>query len=322
MEVGFRDVLEAQTRIAPWVNRTPVHTSRNLDDRLEANLFLKCENFQRTGSFKFRGATNSIRRLDPAHARKGVLTFSSGNHAQALALAGRLADVPVTVVMPQDAPEVKRRATQEYGAEIVLYDRAEQSREAIGRRLAEERGLTLIPPFDHPWIVAGAGTAAKELFEEVGMLDLLLVPCGGGGLLSGSALSARALSPGAQVFGVEPETANDAAMTFRTGKLHRIENPQTIADGARTPSLGELNWSIIRTNVDGFLEVSDEEILEAAVFLAERLKLVVEPTGALGFAAVLSQRIDCSGLRVGVILSGGNFDVGSLARVFTRRGAS
>jgi threo-3-hydroxy-L-aspartate ammonia-lyase len=305
----YADVVDASRRLEAMAHRTPVHTSRTLDERLLARVFLKCESLQRAGAFKFRGAYNAISRLTEAERKRGVLTYSSGNHAQAMALAGRLLGAPVTVVMPRDAPEAKRQATEGYGARVVPYDPATEDRQEVARRLASDGDPALIPPFDHPHVIAGQGTAAKELFEEVGALDLLLVPCGGGGLLSGSALSARALSPGARVVGVEPEAGDDATRTFRTGILQTVKNPRTIADGARTPSLGELTFPLVRANVDDMVTVSDEDLVETMRFVWERMKLVVEPTGVLGLAAAYRGRIEAKGRRVGVIVSGGNVDL-------------
>ncbi|WP_397546228.1 threo-3-hydroxy-L-aspartate ammonia-lyase [Rhodothermus marinus] len=314
----YADVEAAARRLEGVAHRTPVMRSRTLDRLTGATLFFKCEHFQRAGSFKFRGAYNALATLPEAERRRGVLTYSSGNHAQALALAGRLLGVRVTVVMPQNAPEVKRAATAGYGAEIVLYDPEQITREELGRRLAAERGLTIIPPYDHPQIVAGQGTAARELLEEVKSLDVLLVPCGGGGLLSGSALSVRALAPRCRVIGVEPERADDATRSFRTGRLHRVHNPDTIADGARTPSLGEVTFPLVRQHVDDMVTVSETAILQAMYVLWERLKLVVEPTGALPLAALLENRVAVEGRRVGLILSGGNVDLRRAATLFAR----
>jgi threonine dehydratase len=306
----YADVVEAARRLEGMAHRTPVHTSRTLDQKLDARLFLKCESFQRAGAFKFRGAMNAISRLTEAERKRGVLTYSSGNHAQAIALAGRLVGAPVTVVMPKDAPAAKRRATEGYGARIVSYDPATEDRQEVARRLLAEGDPVLIPPFDHPHVIAGQGTAAKELIEEVGELDLLLVPCGGGGLLSGSALAARALSPRARVVGVEPEAGDDATRSFRTGILQSVKNPRTIADGARTPSLGELTFPIVRANVDDMVTVSDDDLVLTMRFVWERMKLVVEPTGVLGLAAAFRSRAGAKGRRVGVIVSGGNVDLG------------
>jgi threonine dehydratase len=284
-----------------------------VNERTGAQVFFKCENLQRAGAFKFRGAYNAMSRLPPGERARGVLAFSSGNHAQAIALAGRILGIPRVIVMPSDAPSVKRAATAAYGAEIVEYDREREDREAIGRRLAIERGLTIVPPFDHPHVVAGAGTAARELFDEVGPLDALLVPCGGGGLLSGSALAAGALSPGCRVIGVEPAAGDDATRSFRTRTLVRVDHPQTVADGARTPSLGAITFPLVLAHAAGMTTVDDPTLLRAMFYLWERLKLVVEPTGALGAAALLHANAAAGAARVGVVLSGGNVDFGQVA---------
>ena len=305
----YDDVVAAAKRIEGVARRTPVHTSRTLDEWLGARLFLKCENFQRAGAFKFRGAYNAISRLTEAERKRGVLTYSSGNHAQATALAGRLLGAAVTVVMPQDAPAAKRRATEGYGGRVVSYDPATEDRQEVAKRLAAETNPVLIPPYDHTDVIAGQGTATKELIEEVGPLDLLLVCCGGGGLLSGSALAARALAPQARVIGVEPEAADDATRSFKTGVLQTVKNPKTIADGARTPSLGQLTFPLVRANVDDMVTVPDDALVHTMRFLSERMKLVVEPTGALGLAAALRGKVPVAGKRVGVILSGGNVDL-------------
>jgi threonine dehydratase len=296
-----------------------VATSHTLDEALGSRVFLKCENLQRMGAFKFRGAYNAISQLTPAERARGVLAYSSGNHAQAVALACRLLGAQATVVMPSTAPSAKRQATEGYGARVVAYDPATQQREAVAQGLMAESGMVLIPPFDHPHVIAGQGTAAAELLEEAGPLDVLLVPCGGGGLLSGSALSARHLAPSCRVVGVEPEAGDDATRSFRTGVLQTVHNPATIADGARTPSLGRLTFPLVTRNVDDMATVSDDEIVEAMRFLWERMKLVVEPTGAMGLAALRSGRVDGAGRRVGVILSGGNVDLASAAALFSRR---
>ncbi len=317
--VGHADVAAAAERLRGIAHRTPVHTSSTVDARLGARVFFKCENFQRGGAFKFRGAYNALSRLSPEQRARGVITYSSGNHAQAVALAGRLLGAPVTVVMPSDATAVKVAATRGYGGEVVLYDRSAQSREEIGTRLAAERGLLVIPPYDHPDVVAGQGTAAAELIEETGPLDLLLVPCGGGGLLSGCAIAARALSPGCRVVGVEPANADDATRSFRTRILHSVHNPDTIADGARTPSLGRLTFPLVLQYVHDMVTVSEEAIVSTTTFLWNRLKLVVEPTGALAAAALLDRVVPARDLRVGVVLSGGNVDFDAvLARTRAR----
>jgi threonine dehydratase len=309
MPPTYADVESAAQRIAGLVHRTPVLTSRLADALAGASLFFKCENLQRAGAFKFRGACNALSRLTAEQADRGVVTFSSGNHAQAIALAGQLLGIRRVIVMPADAPAPKRRATEDYGGEIVLYDRDREDREAIGRRLAQERGLTLIPPYDHADVIAGQGTAARELFEEVGPLDFLFVPCGGGGLLSGSALAARQLSPGCQVVGVEPSAGDDATRSFRTRTLQQVTNPQTVADGARTPSLGTLTFPLVLDLVADMTTIDDPALLQTMFYLWERLKIMVEPTGALGAAAALAGTHDIRGKRAGVILSGGNVDL-------------
>jgi threo-3-hydroxy-L-aspartate ammonia-lyase len=305
----FADIEHAARRIDGVAHRTPVVTSRSADERTGARLFFKCENLQRAGAFKFRGAYNALASLTPAERQRGVVAFSSGNHAQAVALAGQLLDTPRVIVMPRDAPAVKRAATQSYGAEIVLYDRERDDREAIGRRLSEERGLALIPPYDHPQVVAGQGTAALELFDEVGPLDVLLVPCGGGGLLAGSALSAAACSPGCRVIGVEPSAGDDATRSFQTKQLQHVHNPQTVADGARTASMSDLTFRLMLEHVSGMVTVDDRPLIDAMFYLWERLKLLVEPTGALGAAAAFESRTSIAGRRVGIILTGGNVDL-------------
>jgi threonine dehydratase len=309
----YADVESAALQLEGVAHRTPVATSRTVDARTGAEVFFKCENFQRGGAFKFRGAFNALSRLSPDEQRRGVVTFSSGNHAQAIALAGQVLGIPRVIVMPSDAPAVKRIATESYGGEVVLYDREREDREAIGRRLAEERGLTLIPPYDHPHVIAGQGTAARELIEDAGHLDLLLAPCGGGGLLSGTALSAEALSPGCRVIGVEPAAGDDANRSFRTKELQTVKNPKSVADGALTPSLGTLTFPLVLQHVSDMTTVEDRPLLETMFFLWERMKLVVEPTGALAAAAILTGRIEARGKRVGVILSGGNVDLAQVS---------
>jgi threonine dehydratase len=307
--VTFDDIVSAAARIAGVAHHTPVATSRLLDAACGNRMFLKCENLQRAGAFKFRGAYNAVSCLSEAERARGVITHSSGNHAQALALVGQILGVRATIVMPQNAPPQKLAATRDYGAEIVLYDPEKARREAISKALAEEHGYVLIPPYDHPRIIAGQGTAAKELIEDTGPLDYLFVPCGGGGLLSGSAIAARHLSPGCKVIGVEPAAADDATRSFKTGVLHTVHNPDTIADGARTPYLGQYTFPLVRQYVDDMLTVSDDDLIRAMHFVWTRLKLVVEPTGVLGLAAVFNHRYPVEGQRVGVILSGGNVDV-------------
>jgi threonine dehydratase len=304
----YDDIDRAAHQIDGVACQTPVITSRTVDRRTGAQVFFKCENLQRGGAFKFRGAYNALSQLSLDQRRRGVVAFSSGNHAQAVALAGQLLDIPRVIVMPTDSPSVKRAATSDYGAEIVFYDRELEDREAIGRQLASERGLAVIPPYDHRDIISGAGTAARELIQETGPLDLLLVPCGGGGLLSGSALSVKALSPGGRVVGVEPAAGDDATRSFHTKSLQTVSNPITVADGARTPSLGALTFPLVLEHVSDMTSVDDVALLRVMFFLWERLKLVVEPTGALGAAALLEGLVETRGARVGVILSGGNVD--------------
>ncbi|MCW5803032.1 MAG: threo-3-hydroxy-L-aspartate ammonia-lyase [Deltaproteobacteria bacterium] len=307
--VAYEDVVAARARIRGVAIRTPVMTSRTADARAGASLFFKCEQLQRVGAFKFRGAYNALARFTPEQRARGVLTFSSGNHAQGIALAAQLLGIPATIVMPSDAPAVKVEATLGYGAEVVRYDRYTEDREALGRRLAGERGLTVIPPYDHADIIAGQGTAAAELLEEAGPLDALVTPLGGGGLLSGSALAARALAPGCAVIGVEPAAGDDGRRSFRAGAIVRIDTPNTIADGAQTQALGALTFPIIRALVDDIETVADDELVRAMAFFASRMKLVVEPTGCLAAAYALRGIDRFRGKRIGVILSGGNVDL-------------
>jgi threonine dehydratase len=315
--VTYADVEAAAARLEGVAHRTPVATSGQFDARAGCEAYFKCENLQRMGAFKFRGAYNALSLLDPGQRERGVVAFSSGNHAQAVALAGRLLQVPTTIVMPADAPAVKVDATRGYGAEVVMYDRARgESREALAARIAAEKGATVIPPFDHPAVIAGQGTAARELIEEVGPLDFLFVCCGGAGLLSGCAIAARHLSPGTRVIGVEPAAGDDAARSFRTKKLVSIELPQTIADGARTQSLGAYTFPLVLSHVHDIITVTDAELVEAMRFLWERMKLVVEPTGALATAGVLQGKIDVRDRRVGIILSGGNVDLKAIVALF------
>ena len=306
--VTYDDIAAAHERIKREARRTPVMTSRQVDELTGASVFFKCENLQRMGAFKFRGAYNALSLLSPEEKRRGVLAFSSGNHAQAVALAGQLLKVKTTIVMPDDAPKVKLEATRGYGGEVVTYGKGE-NREALAKRLSEERDLTLIPPFDHPHIVAGQGTAAKELIEDAGALDFLLVPCGGGGLISGCAIAARHLSPDCRVIGVEPAAGDDATRSFREKKLITIQVPETIADGARTTSLGAVTFPLVLKYVSDMLTVTDEELLQTMFWLWERMKIVVEPTGALAACAVLQKKINLERQRVGVVLSGGNVDL-------------
>ena len=309
LPVSFADIEAAAARLEGVAHRTPVMTSRTADARAGGKLFFKCENLQRGGAFKFRGAYNAIATLREDQRRHGVITFSSGNHAQAVALAGRLQGVATTIVMPKDAPAAKVSATREYGGEIVFYDRYTESREEICARLAAERGAAIVPPYDHEQVIAGQGTAARELFQAVGELDVLLVSLGGGGLLAGSALAARALSPRCRVIGVEPEAGNDGQQSFRAGKVIHIPVPRSIADGALTTYIGANNFPIIRALVHDIVTVTDQMLIDTMMFFAERMKIVVEPTGCLAAAAALSKRHHQPGERVGVLLSGGNIDL-------------
>ncbi len=310
----FAQILAAKERLKGQANVTPVMTSRTLNRLVGADVFFKCENFQRMGAFKFRGAFNSICQLSRAEKARGIITYSSGNHAQAVALVGRMMNTQATVVMPNDAPATKRAATRDYGASIVEYDPEKESREDIAKELEKQHGYTMIPPYDHTQVIAGQGTAALEMFEEIGPLNLLLVPCGGGGLLSGSAIAAKGISPGCRVLGIEPELADDATRSFHTKTLQHVKNPPTIADGTRTPSLGKLTFPLVLTYVDDMKTVSEKAIIKAVQYLFYRMKLVVEPSGALGLAALLSQTVVPKG-PVGIILSGGNIDAGTMTSI-------
>ena len=312
-EPSFEGVLAAARRIEAHAHRTPVMRSRTLDAELGATVHLKCENLQRMGAFKFRGAFNALASLEPQRRRAGVVAFSSGNHAQAIALSASLLGMPATILMPHDAPAAKMAATRGYGGKVVVYDRYREDREQIGRELAERDGLTLIPPYDHPDVICGQGTAARELFEQAGELDALFVPLGGGGLLAGSALVRAALAPGCQLYGVEPEAGDDGRRSLRSGSIVHIDTPRTIADGAQTQHLGTLTFPIIRREVTDILTASDAELVDTMRFLAERMKLVVEPTGCLGLAAARRMGPQLRGKRVGVLLSGGNVDMARFA---------
>lgn len=313
----FQDVLDAAERIRGHAHRTPVLTSRTLDGQTGAEVFFKCENYQRMGAFKFRGAFNALARFDERQRQAGVVAFSSGNHAQGIALSARILGIPATIVMPHDAPAAKMAATREYGATVVLYDRYSEDREAIGRKLAQERGFTLIPSYDHPDVIAGQGTATLELLQETGPLDALFVCLGGGGLLAGAALATRALSPNCTLYGVEPQAGNDGQQSFRSGKIVHIDTPDTLADGAQTQHLGHYTFPIIQRDVDDILTVSDEQLVAGLRFFAERMKMVVEPTGCLGLAAVREMGAPLEGKRVGVIVSGGNIDLDRYARLLS-----
>lgn len=311
----YADVARAAERIAGAAHRTPVLTSRTADAMTGAKLFFKAENLQRAGAFKFRGAYNAISALPEAERARGVITFSSGNHAQAVALACRLLGAPATIIMPEDAPAAKIEGTRGYGAEVILYDRYSQDREALGRSIAGPRGLTLIPPFNHPDVIAGQGTLAQELIETVGDLDVLVACLGGGGQLAGCALAAADLSPGCRVIGVEPETGNDGQRSFREGQVVTIPVPRTIADGAQSTALGDLTFAIIRRHVADIVTVSDAQLVETMRFFASRMKIVVEPTGCLAAAAVLNGLVNVRGKRVGVVISGGNVDLATFAQL-------
>lgn len=316
----YDDVVAAAARLDGVAHRTPALRSRTADALLGAELIFKCENFQRSGSFKFRGAYNAVSQLTAAQRRAGVVTFSSGNHAQAIALSAKLLGVPATIVMPHDTPAIKLAATRGYGAEVVIYDRFKEDREAIGRALASERGLALIPPFDHPHVIAGQGTATKELIEDAGALDYLFVCMGGGGLVSGSALAAHALAPSCKIYGVEPEAGNDGQRSFRSGEIVSIATPQTIADGAQTQHVGKLTFAIARRELTDVVTATDAQLVEAMRFFAERMKMIVEPTGCLSFAGARHAGLPIQGKRVGVVISGGNVDLERYAELL-RSGA-
>ncbi|WP_261507712.1 threo-3-hydroxy-L-aspartate ammonia-lyase [Burkholderia multivorans] len=316
---SFDDVAAAAARIAGHAHRTPVMTSRTVDDALGAQVFFKCENLQRMGAFKFRGAFNALSRFDAEQRRRGVVAFSSGNHAQAIALSARMLGIPATIVMPQDAPAAKIAATRGYGGTVVTYDRYTEDREQIGRELAQRDGLTLIPPYDHPDVIAGQGTAAMELFDEVGPLDAVFTPLGGGGLLSGTALATRALSPDARLYGVEPEAGNDGQQSFRSGAIVHIDTPRTIADGAQTQHLGNITFPIIRRDVDDILTATDDELVDCMRLFASRMKIVVEPTGCLSFAGARRMKDELKGKRVGIVISGGNVDLDAFSALLASR---
>jgi threonine dehydratase len=307
----FEKILEAKERLKGYANYTPVLTSGTLDEIVKANMFLKCENFQKVGAFKFRGAFNAVSKLSDEEKSRGVITYSSGNHAQAVSLAGRILKVKTTVVMPDNAPVIKREATAAYGGDIIEYNHLEERRETVAEGIRVKYGYTLIPPFDHNDVIAGQGTAALELLEEVKELDYLLVPCGGGGLLSGSAIAAKGACPGCKVIGIEPEVADDAVRSFRTKVLHTVKNPPTIADGTRTESLGKITFPLVLEYVDDMQTVSEKAIMDAVKFLFFRMKIVVEPSGALGIAALLSGAVKPEG-NVGIIISGGNIDAATM----------
>jgi len=315
LAISFEDVLGAAARIEGIAHRTPILTSSTADSLTGAHLLFKAENLQRMGAFKFRGGYNSLAQFTDAQREGGVIAFSSGNHAQAIALSARLLDMRAVIIMPEDAPAIKVAATKGYGAQVVLYDRYTENREEIGRRLAEEQGLTLIPPYDHPHVMAGQGTAVLEMIRDSGTLDVLLVPLGGGGLLSGSAVVARKLSPHCRIVGVEPEAGNDGQRSLTEGRIVHIDTPRTIADGAQTQHLGDHTFPVLRQLVDEVVTVSDAELVEAMKFFAGRMKMLVEPTGCLGAAAAFSGRVPVAGKKVGIVLSGGNIDLHRFAEL-------
>ena len=314
----FADVLNAAKRLEGVANKTPVLQSSTLNAQMQAQVFIKCENFQRMGAFKFRGGFNALSKLSESQKQAGVVAYSSGNHAQAVALSARILNIPNTIFMPHDAAPSKLAATQDYGAEVIGYDRYSEDASALAMQLAREQGKTFIPPFDHPDVLSGQGTAALELFEEVGQLDALFVCLGGGGLLSGSALAAKAKSPQCKIYGVEPEAGNDVQQSFRKGERVRIQTPVTIADGAQTPMVGVITFELIKALVDNIYTVSDEQLVQTMRFYAERMKMIVEPTGCLSLAAALQARDTLKGQRVGVIISGGNIDMARFAQLLTR----
>ena len=314
----FKRIKAAQNRLQGHANLTPIMTSRTLNRMTGTEVYFKCENFQRIGAFKFRGAFNAVSRLSEDQKSCGVITYSSGNHAQAIALVGNMLKVKTIIVMPNNAPVTKRAATEEYGAQIVEYDIEKTTREEVARALAAQHNYTMIPPYDHVDVIAGQGTAALEMIEKLGRIDQLLVPCGGGGLLSGSAIAVKNMDPNCRVIGIEPELADDATRSFYTKRLHRVKNPPTIADGTRTPSLGEITFPLVLEYVDAMKTVSETAIIEAVKFLFYRMKLVVEPSGALGLAALLSRAVLPEG-RVGVILSGGNIDGPTMRQILNTR---
>ncbi|MBG5948427.1 threo-3-hydroxy-L-aspartate ammonia-lyase [Proteus terrae] len=305
----YKDVAEAHQRILPYLNKTPVLTSRTINELTGAQFYFKCENFQRMGAFKFRGAMNALSQFNDQQCKNGVVTFSSGNHAQAIALSAKLLGIPATIIMPEDAPKAKMEATKGYGGRVITYNRYTEDREEIGQQLAQKEGLTLIPPYDHPHIIAGQGTATKELFDEVGELDMLFVPLGGGGLLSGSLLSTKALSPQCKIYGVEPLAGNDGQQSLRKGEIIHIDTPKTIADGAQTQHIGNYTFEIIRNNVDDILTATDEELISTMQFYAQRMKIIVEPTGCLSLAAARQFGDKLKGKKIGIIISGGNVDI-------------
>jgi threo-3-hydroxy-L-aspartate ammonia-lyase len=314
LAIAFDDIAQAAKRLQGVAHRTPVLSSRTANEMAGAQLFFKCENYQRMGAFKFRGAYNALAQFSPEQRKAGVCAFSSGNHAQGIALSAQILGIPAAIVMPLDSPAMKLAATRGYGAQVITYDRYKDDREAIAKKLSHERGMTLIPPYDHAHVMAGQGTAALELLEEVGQLDTLLVCLGGGGLISGSAVAAKHLNPEIRVIGVEPEAGNDAQQSKRSGSIVKIDTPKTIADGAQTQYVGQLTFPVIQALVDDIVTVSDAQLIEAMRFAASRMKMVIEPTGGLAMAAAMQGAVNVKGQRVGVIISGGNVDIAQLAK--------
>ncbi|MGL4667084.1 MAG: threo-3-hydroxy-L-aspartate ammonia-lyase [Saezia sp.] len=313
----YEDVVAAARRLKGQAHVTPVLRSSTMNREIHSQIYFKCENLQRMGAFKFRGAFNALAQLNAEQRKHGVLTYSSGNHAQAIALAGRLLGVTTTILMPTDAPLAKIDATKGYGGNVVMFDRYKEDREALGRQLADEKKLTIIPPYDHPHVIAGQGTAVKELIEEVGELDALIVPVGGGGLISGSSLSARALCPNIRIYGVEPEAGDDGRQSLRKGEVVHIETPKTIADGAQTQHLGKYTFEIIKRELTDILTASDDDLRACMRFFAERMKIYVEPTGCLGLAALQANKELFKGQRIGVVVSGGNIDLKRFASLIS-----
>ena len=313
----FDDVLAAAARLEGVAHKTPVLRSRTLDDRLQAEVYVKCENLQRMGAFKFRGGFNALAKLSETQRSAGVVAYSSGNHAQAVALSAQILQIPATIFMPHDASPAKLAATQGYGAKVIGYDRYSEGASALATALSHSQGLTFIPPFDHPDVLSGQGTAALELFKEVGQLDALFVGLGGGGLLSGSALAAKALSPSCQLVGVEPEAGNDVQQSFRKGERVKIATPVTIADGAQTPMVGAITFEIIKALVDDIHTVTDAQLVQSMRFYAERMKMIVEPTGCLSLAAAMQASESLKGKKVGVVVSGGNIDMARFSQLMT-----
>lgn len=314
----FEKIIAASERLKDVANKTPVLQSSTLNKMLNANIYFKCENFQKVGAFKFRGAYNAISQLSDEQKQKGIIAYSSGNHAQAVALVGKMLGVSTTIVMPNNAPEIKQKATKGYGAKVVIFNPEETTREQVAERENKDNQLTLIKPFDNENVIAGQGTVAVDFIDEVGQLDMMLAPCGGGGLLSGTAISTKGKLPSCKVIGIEPEMADDATKSFYTGVLHSNPNPPTIADGTRTTSMGDITFPLVRENVDEMKTVSEEAIKEAVRFFYYRMKMVVEPSGALGLAALMSGVVEAKG-NVGVIVSGGNIDGEVMGEILSGR---